>query len=283
MENQKHKAFSIQTITKFTNKSKLEKLDHIAVEAPLQMDLQSDIGRQQLAITMRTPGEDQYLAKGYLFSEGIIQSDDQIQQWYQLEENLILIQMVKGFIPNLGQQERASYTSSSCGVCGKTSLDMIRTMPQYTTAENCPKVNVQSLGLLPEKLFNEQLLFTQTGGNHAAALFDEEGQLILSAEDVGRHNALDKLLGKALEQNMIPISNHILLLSGRISFELVQKAAMAGIGLIAAIGAPSSAAIELAQSFNITLIGFLRKNSFNLYAGKHRVFLGEQVVVESRE
>jgi len=182
-----------------------------------------------------------------------------------------VIQLDEHTQPDISNQSRHSYTSSSCGVCGKTSVDLIQTEPAYFSKLLGPEIHAGRLGALPGKLFQSQSVFTRTGGNHAAALFDPEGDLLLSAEDVGRHNALDKLIGKALQKEMVPLLDQILLLSGRISFELVQKAVMAGIGFVAAIGAPSSMAISLAKDHGLTLVGFLRENSFNVYCGKRRI------------
>ncbi len=249
--------------------------DLVVVEAPVEIRIGSGLwhsrAEENLAITMRTPGDDVALAIGYLFTEGMITDIGQVHSWSTPDEQTVLIELLESLQADTSNQSRHSYTSSSCGVCGKTAIDMIRTEPAFFSKLLHPRVAAECLGTLPEKLFAAQSLFTRTGGNHAAAFFDLSGELILAAEDVGRHNALDKLIGKALQRQMIPVTDHILLLSGRISFELVQKAAMAGIGFIAAIGAPSSAAIGLAKEHGITLIGFLRKNSFNVYCGKVRV------------
>jgi FdhD protein len=167
--------------------------------------------------------------------------------------------------------QRHFYTSSSCGVCGKTSIELVQQQSCFVLDPNFPKISTKILIELPQKLRETQSVFEQTGGIHAAALFDRKGNLLALREDVGRHNALDKLLGFSLKENLIPLRENILLLSGRISFELVQKAAIAGIPIIAAIGAPSSLAIELAAENNITLIGFLREERMNIYTFENRV------------
>ncbi|MGN6637724.1 MAG: formate dehydrogenase accessory sulfurtransferase FdhD, partial [Mucilaginibacter sp.] len=169
--------------------------------------------------------------------------------------------------------ERNFYTTSSCGVCGKASIGAIRTVNAFNNEESDNDVSAEVLYQLPEILSHHQQVFTTTGGLHASALFNRLGKLLLVREDVGRHNALDKLIGAALNQGLLPLNKHILLLSGRTSFELVQKAAMAGINIIAAVGAPSSLAVQLAKEFNITLIGFLRGRRFNIYTSPNRVLL----------
>jgi FdhD protein len=264
-----------QQIYKFNADQYIPEEDLIAVEAPVEIRLGSGPAHsrteEDLAMTMRTPGQDVDLAIGYLFTEGLITRYDQIKSGRSIDEQTVLIELDESVQVDMSNQSRHSYTSSSCGVCGKTSVDMIKTEPAFFSKLLSPKADASLLGSLPRKLFESQSVFTRTGGNHAAALFDLEGQLVVSAEDVGRHNALDKLIGKALQLGMIPIQNHILLLSGRISFELVQKAVMAGIGMIAAIGAPSSLAIELGREHGVTLVGFLREHSFNVYCGKVRI------------
>lgn len=264
-----------QEIYKFGAGKYTQEEDLIAVEAPVEIRLESGPANsrteENLAITMRTPGHDIHLAIGYLFTEGIITQYQQIKASRALDKHTVLIKLEESVQVDISNQSRHSYTSSSCGVCGKTSVDLIETVPSFFSKLLSPKVDAPLLTALPKKLFQSQSIFTRTGGNHAAALFNLEGELVLSAEDVGRHNALDKLIGQALQKGMIPIQEQVLLLSGRISFELVQKAVMAGIGLIAAIGAPSSLAIKLAKEHGVTLVGFLREKSFNIYCGKVRI------------
>ncbi len=274
---EEREAIAVRKVTLLKKRShSLEKTDDlVAIEAPVEIRIGSGPWHcrteENLAITMRTPGDDVALAIGYLYTEGMITDITQVHSWRMLDEQTVLIELTENIQPDMSNQSRHSYTSSSCGVCGKTSVDMIKTEPAFFSKLLSPKVEAEQLGILPERLFQSQSVFTRTGGNHAAAFFDPSGTLLLSAEDVGRHNALDKLIGKALQQKMIPVTDCLLLLSGRISFELVQKAAMAGIGFIAAIGAPSSAAIDLAKEYGITLVGFLRKTSFNVYCGKVRI------------
>jgi FdhD protein len=259
--------------------------DLLAIEEPLEIRLAygspKDPMAHNLAVTMRTPGHDADLALGFLFTEGIItqaSAVDSIQPvWVpcrENRENVILVTLAEGVNPNLGKAGRNFYTTSSCGVCGKASIDAIRTVSSAgprKESQNCLDPDL-ILGL-PEKLSAVQEVFAGTGGLHAAALFSADGDLSLVREDVGRHNALDKLIGATLASGQPSFGGSILLLSGRASFELVQKAAMAGIPVIAAVGAPSSLAVELAEEFGITLIGFLRPHRFNIYTVPQRIQL----------
>ncbi len=228
---------------------------------------------------MRTPGDDGELALGFLFTEGIIANHSDVNNidhvftaCYENRRNVIQVTLNDGVIPNLLQAERNFYTTSSCGVCGKASINAIRTVGSFEAQLwDREPLNASLILCLPDILVNQQQTFACTGGLHAAALFNEEGEVLLVREDVGRHNALDKLSGAALPAKMLPLSHSILLLSGRASFELVQKAAMSGIPVIAAVGAPSSLAVSPAEEFGITLIGFLRNNRFNIYSATHRI------------
>jgi FdhD protein len=259
--------------------------DCLAVEEPLEIRLAwgpaASRNVHQLAVTMRTPGNDAELAAGFLFTEGIITEPaaiDTIEYVFvpckENKENIIQVNLKETVEPHLAHQERNFYTTSSCGVCGKASIDAI-----YTSSTVCmqhwssPPVAADIINSLPGKLNGPQEIFSATGGLHAATLFTEAGNLLLLREDVGRHNAMDKLIGAAISKPGIDLSCSILLLSGRASFELVQKAAMAGIPVIAAVGAPSSLAVSLADRFGITLIGFLRNERFNIYSAAHRIQL----------
>lgn len=259
--------------------------DVVAVEEPLEMILafgeSQHRQRKSLSITMRTPtGHDFELAVGFLFSEGIITNFTQISSIRYvananenaiLQGNVLQIDLHARVPFAMEKLQRHFYTSSSCGVCGKTAIELVQQQSCFVLDANFPIIKQEILTALVEKLRATQSVFEQTGGIHAAALFDTQGNLLAMREDVGRHNALDKLLGFALKENRIPLRENILLLSGRISFELVQKAAIAGIPIIAAIGAPSSLAIELAAENNITLIGFLREARFNIYTFETRI------------
>lgn len=270
-------ATNIISIVKYSDISCFEKLDHVAIEEPLETKISYFDGgaviEKTIAITMRTPGNDVELATGFLFTEGIIKHKSNIQE---IENNFwspneIKLKLTNNFIPILDQSERNFYTTSSCGVCGKASIDAIKIKSVFNDYDDTIRLDQKLILETANKLNPIQCNFNNTGGIHAAALFDISGNIIKFMEDVGRHNALDKLIGWAISEIQLPLNNHILLLSGRISFELVQKANMAGIRVILAFGAPSSLAIETANSFNITLIGFLKPSGFNLYTGRKRV------------
>lgn len=258
--------------------------DTIVVEEPLEISLEygpsANRRLHSLAVTMRTPGNDQALALGFLLSEGIISKPEDVVEVRRLPhkkghqvENTILVALSPGLRFDMDRLNRHFYTSSSCGVCGKTSIEMVQSTIYHFPRPGFPKVHKAVFYELPEKLRRAQAVFDSTGSIHASGLFDANGNLLLLQEDVGRHNALDKLLGQAFEENQLPFKNQILLLSGRISFELVQKALMAGVPVIAAVGAPSSLAVEMAEAYGTTLIGFLRNNKFNVYCGKDRIIV----------
>ena len=253
--------------------------DNLAVEEPLEIMLSYLLNQQRMektiSITMRTPGNDQELATGFLFTEGIIQSKEQLalSTTIAVSENKVLVTLNENASPHLQQSDRNFYTTSSCGVCGKSSIDAIRIVSPFQQQTDDIRIASGIFTTLSDTLQKQQTLFNSTGGLHASALFDLAGNCITLREDVGRHNALDKLIGHAFLQNNLPLDNHILLLSGRASFELIQKAVMAGIKIVVAIGAPSSLAVQLAKENGITLIGFLRGNHFNIYAGSERIIL----------
>ncbi|QBJ88251.1 formate dehydrogenase accessory sulfurtransferase FdhD [Chryseobacterium gleum] len=269
-------------IIKVRESSSFPYTDDISVEEPLEIRVSySAEGKKEsknISVTMRTPGNDAELAAGFLFTEGIISGREQIKSIYSPQaecsrnnENVIIVELAEGFVPELMKADRNFYTTSSCGVCGKGSIESIRTVSAFHnhTKENT-EVSLETLYQLSEKLQSFQNNFSATGGIHASGIFDLEGNLLALREDVGRHNALDKLIGYALSAGLLPLNNKILLLSGRASFELIQKAAMAGISIVAAIGAPSNLAVDLAKEFDITLLGFLRDNRFNIYhSGSH--------------
>lgn len=260
--------------------------DHLAIEEPLELRLDYDHkGRrvgQSVSITMRTPGQDEALAVGFLFTEGIITSAAQVRAVGPCGQpdpltglhNVVKVELEDEVPLALERLKRHFYTSSSCGVCGKASLEALSAQyPAWALPSlELPRLAPALLGQLPERLREAQACFELTGGLHACGLFDAQtGALLRLCEDVGRHNALDKLIGQALLEGELPLSQHVLILSGRASFELLQKAAMAGISVVAAVGAPSSLAVELAQRFQITLIGFLRPQRFNVYTHPSRL------------
>jgi FdhD protein len=253
--------------------------DTLVAEEPLEIRLNG----KALAITMRTPGDDFALAAGFLVSEGVLASAADVQSIVycagakddgQNTYNVVDVRLSPGVpIPDI-TLERNVYTTSSCGLCGKASLDAVRTTARFPIADTPPvRVEPELLAGLPDRLRAAQQVFDRTGGLHAAALFSESGELMDIREDVGRHNAVDKLVGRALRQDLLPLSRSILLVSGRASFELAQKAVMAGIPVLAAVSAPSSLAVDLAAESGLTLVGFLRGPSMNVYAGDERIAL----------
>ena len=245
-------------------------LEALAIEDPLFFILtwSSPTGKmsRQISVTMRTPGNDDELAVGYLFNEGIIidpASSIQSIEHFRTDSNKIEVILKENILPNLEGADRRSFVSSSCGVCGKTEIDYIES--PFNAVGKPMTISKDILFGLQDTLREKQSVFEETGGIHAAALFTPDGNLILVREDVGRHNALDKVIGNALLSGLCPLVQTILLLSGRASYELIQKASMAGIRIIASVGAPSSLAVSLAREMKITLIGFLRDRRFNIY------------------
>ncbi|MEO8100147.1 MAG: formate dehydrogenase accessory sulfurtransferase FdhD [Acidobacteriota bacterium] len=240
--------------------------DYLAVEEPLQIRLNG----HDLAITMRTPGYDDELATGFLFTEGILASRDELAS-ITPGDNSIEIQLTAEAAPDLSAQTRHFYLTSSCGVCGKASVDALVAAGCTAPPRDGPRISAATIRRLPDILRATQSVFDRTGGLHAAGLFDPEGNLQLVREDVGRHNAVDKLVGRSVLDGQVPLHNSVLLVSGRASFELVQKALMAGIGILCAVGAPSSLAVETALRFGMTLAGFVRDARFNVYSGGQRI------------
>ena len=242
--------------------------DFVAAEDALQIK----INHSPLTITMRSPGDDVALALGFLLTEGMIKSYQVVLDAVQEDEHTVnIIIEDEAMKTNISKASRNFLSNSSCGVCGKVEVDDIKTKSSFMPPSNDVTVNAETLLSLQEKLLNVQQSFEMTGGIHACALFSLAGEYRYHSEDVGRHNALDKLIGHALMADRLPLADHLLLLSGRASFELVQKASMAGIPLIVAVGAPSSLAVELSVSIGMTLVGFLKKTGFNVYAGGQRI------------
>ena len=260
------------------------KSDYLAGEEPLEIQLSAGGDQRTAAITMRTPGHDYELAAGFLYNEGIIQNKlDILQMTYcvgderELQEyNMLNVNLRREQLPDLPQLDRHFFTTSACGVCGKTVLDELakRDLPPLTPG---PHVSPALLANLPDRLREAQTIFESTGGLHAAALFDRDGRLIEVREDVGRHNALDKLIGWGLLQKQLPFHDKILLVSGRASYELLQKCRVAGVSIFCAVSAPSSLAVELAEQFGITLIGFLRGARFNIYTNVERIVIEQPI------
>jgi FdhD protein len=250
-------------------------VDHVAVEEPLEIRIiygpEKERQQKNISVTMCTPGNDEELATGFLFTEGIISGKEDIRKCFSPGDNIVVADLLPGILFDMQKLERHFYTSSSCGVCGKTSIQAVKNILSKKEIKDTITINAPVFNRLPETLSIHQQVFEQTGGLHASALFDLTGTLLLAREDVGRHNALDKLIGAALMNGDVPLDQHILLLSGRACFELIQKAAMAGIKIICAVGAPSSLAVELAKDCDMTLIGFLRNKRFNIYSGEQRI------------
>jgi FdhD protein len=267
-----------QVIT-ITSGQRRTRTDLIAVEEPLEIRLRAGNASERVAVTMRTPGNDFELAAGFLFAEGlIVDRNDLATIGYCLDRdlteeqryNVVTVDLRASQLPPVPGADRRFPVSSACGVCGKTHLDQIER--QGLTRITAPTtVSPEILAALPDRLREAQGVFERTGGLHAAGLFTAEGELIALREDVGRHNAVDKLIGWALLEGMLPLSGQIVLVSGRTSFEITQKCAAAGVPILAAVSAPSSLAIDLATRFGMTLIGFLRGEQFNVYAGGWRV------------
>lgn len=252
------------------------KQDFLAGEEPLEILLRAGEEQRTLAITMRTAGNDYELAAGFLYNEGIIHNKHNIVQMTycvdgnQQEYNSLRVQLAQESLPNLPQLERHFFTSSACGVCGSTMLEELaqRNLPPLPAG---PQLPASFFAALPDKLRSAQQLFESTGGLHAAALFNSAGELLALREDVGRHNALDKLIGWGLLNRHLPFHDKVILVSGRASYELLQKCAVAGAPIFCAVSAPSSLAVEVAEQFGITLIGFLRGERFNVYNGIERI------------
>ena len=250
--------------------------DYLVGEEPLEIR----IGTRPISVTMRTPGNDLELASGFLLTEGVIKGTEQIASLRQVakrghKRNVVRVDLARGIAIKLALLQRNFLTSSSCGLCGKTSIDAVR-VRGITRPNPHLRIAPDILCLLPDALRSGQTLFGRTGGLHAAGLFDTTGKLIALREDVGRHNAVDKLIGWALLEKRLPLKESILLVSGRGSFEILQKALVAGIPVVTCVSAPSSLAVQLAWEFNVTLVGFLRGKRFVLYAGEDRVAMTHQ-------
>ena len=260
-----------------------ERVDTLVAEEPLEIR----VNGAPLSVTMRTPGHDFDLAAGFLAGEGVVRragdirairycagaTEDGVNTY-----NVLDVDLAPGVPPPDASLERNFYTTSSCGLCGKASLDAVRTRAAWSVAEDDVRVTAETLTELPDRLREAQRVFDRTGGLHAAGLFTESGELVALREDVGRHNAVDKVVGWAVRENRLPLRARVLMVSGRASFELVQKAWMAGIPVMSAVSAPSSLAVDLAREAGSTLVGFLRGASMNVYAGRQRVLLEKALI-----
>lgn len=261
--------------------------DVLAVEEPLEIRIgygpKTERIRKSLSITMRTPGHDFELAAGFLFTEGLISDRRHIEGisycgpalFGDGSNNTVRVELSPDVKMDMKKLERHFYTTSSCGVCGKTSLEALRTKSNFQTSGGDFSISASTIHRLPNLLREAQSVFAATGGLHATALFTSDGKLLCLREDVGRHNAFDKIVGRALLDGKLPLKNCVAMVSGRASFELLQKASMAAIPVFAAVGAPSSLAVDLAQEAGISLLGFVRNERFNIYSGAERILSQE--------
>ncbi|MFD5567803.1 formate dehydrogenase accessory sulfurtransferase FdhD [Streptomyces cadmiisoli] len=250
--------------------------DTLAAEEPMEIR----VGGRPLTVTMRTPGDDFDLAAGFLVGEGVVHAAHEVTAVRYCAGatadagntyNVVDVALAPGVAAPDASLERNFYTTSACGLCGKASLDAVRTTAAWSVAGDPLRVGSELLSALPDRLRAAQKVFDSTGGLHAAGLFSGDGELLCLREDVGRHNAVDKVVGHALRSGLLPLRGTVLMVSGRASFELVQKAVMAGIPLLAAVSAPSSLAVDLAAESGLTLVGFLRGTSMNVYTGTERL------------
>ena len=272
-------------ISKFDNNNLSEIKDFISIEEPLQMDLKFKKGNDWLinniSITMRTPGNDEDLISGFLFNEKIIDNISDIEKIEKIGDpvgDFNIQNTIQATIKNsknieIDKLKRNFLTNSSCGVCGKTSLDTVEIVKNEKLKLDYPKIKKDIILKSPELLMSKQSEFSKTGGIHASSLIDLNGKVIVTREDVGRHNALDKLIGFAQKNKLVDNHSQFIACSGRLNFELVQKGLMSNIAIMAGVGAPTSLAIDLAKRFNMTLIGFVKKTSFNIYTNKNRIIL----------
>tara|TARA_Y100000758_G_scaffold112697_1_gene78942 strand:- start:79 stop:915 length:837 start_codon:yes stop_codon:yes gene_type:complete len=272
-------------VTKLRENKAEEVKDHVSVEEPLEMNLRfkqnSNWHTENLSITMRTPGNDEDLVTGFLFNERIIEDVNQIIKIekqgdkvgdYNIQNKIeATIDNIKNI--DIGKLKRNFLTNSSCGVCGKASLDTIEVIKNDKLNLSFPKIQKKIIMKSPELLMSEQSEFSKTGGIHASSLIDDSGKVIVTREDVGRHNALDKLIGYAHRKKLIDNHSQFIACSGRLNFELIQKGLMSNIGIMAGVGAPTSLAIDLAKRFEMTLLGFVKNNSFNIYTNKERIII----------
>ena len=272
---EKSRSVNLTRVSQWDDGNAERKDDYLAAEEPLEIR----IGDQPLSVTMRTPGHDVELAAGFLFTEGLIQNREQILAIENVEpltddgvkrDNMMQAKLVADAAPDFAKMRRHFFASSSCGICGKASIDAVRS--RLLSAPNPEfRVEAELLTSLPDVLRSSQDVFQRTGGLHAAALFDSSGGLLVVREDIGRHNAVDKVIGWALLDHRVPLGNAILLVSGRGGFEIVQKALVAGIPILASVSAPSSLAVQLARELRMTLVGFLRGRRFVIYSGEERI------------
>jgi len=272
-------------VFKFKSKNLDNFNDHISIEEPVEIIIRykdKEIWVEKtISVTMRTPGDDEDLVRGFLFNEKIIEKIDYIEkieltgkptEQYGLK-NKIIVTINNSDNIDVDKIKRNFLTNSSCGVCGKSSLDALEIIKKDKILKSNPKISKEVLMSSPKKLRKNQSEFSKTGGIHASGLFSAQGDIVAIKEDVGRHNALDKLIGYALKENLLDNTSQFLACSGRLNFDLVQKALMANIGILIGVGAPTSLAIDLANKFDMTLVGFVKEDSFNIYSNKDRIII----------
>ena len=253
--------------------------DELATEEPLEIRLATEAGTRPVAVTMRTPGNDEELALGFLYGEGILAGRDDVvdisrprDRVGQAEPNILVVRLREGMDPDLKSLDRHFFTSSACGVCGKAGIEALL-LHKTPAPSKTMSLDPEALYALPDKLASRQSVFKSTGGLHAAGLYDPTGEQVAVREDVGRHNAVDKLIGWALDDGRLPLAESIVMVSGRASYEILQKCLMADVPVVCAVSAPSSLAVSLARQFDITLVGFLRERRMNVYSGHERIAL----------
>ena len=272
-------------VLKYRSNNTNEIDDSISIEEPLEITIKfknkETWTENTISITMRTPGNDEDLVRGFLFNEQIVEKIEYIDKIESVGENVGQYNLKNKIIATINNSEnvdidkikRNFLTNSSCGVCGKTSLDSLEIIKKDTIVKSLPKIDHKIIMKSPTTLRENQSEFSKTGGIHASGLFSDKGDVVAIKEDVGRHNALDKLIGYALEKKLLNTSNQFLACSGRLNFELVQKALMSNIGVLIGVGAPTSLAIDLANKFDMTLVGFVKQDSFNIYSNKERIII----------
>ena len=272
-------------VLKYRSNNTNEIDDSISIEEPLEITIKfknkETWTENTISITMRTPGNDEDLVRGFLFNERIIEKIEYIDKIESIGENVGQYNLKNKIIATINNSEnvdidkikRNFLTNSSCGVCGKTSLDSLEIIKKDKIVKSLPKINHEIIMKSPTTLRENQSEFSKTGGIHASGLFSDKGDVVAIKEDVGRHNALDKLIGYVLEKKLLNPSNQFLTCSGRLNFELVQKALMSNIGVLIGVGAPTSLAIDLANKFDMTLVGFVKQDSFNIYSNKERIII----------
>ena len=266
-------------VTSFDDGHARQRRDQVVTEEPLEVRVVAAGESRTVAITMRTPGADFELGAGFLFAEGVVTAKEQITGISYCQDsdlpkeqlyNIVIVELGSGARPDLDSLERHFHVSSACGVCGKASLEAIA-LRGVKAVPDGPTIGPEIIASFPDKLRDAQKLFATTGGIHAAGLFTPDGALVEVREDVGRHNAVDKVLGWALLDGRLPLGDHILMVSGRSSFEIAQKALAAGVPVVCSVSAPSTLAIDVANEFGMTLVGFVRDGRFNVYAGPERI------------